>query len=51
MIFHKGKAARPQYVVIGSLDSPVKVGHAKLVVVDGAVAHTERSPWWESALL
>ncbi|PWA30500.1 hypothetical protein CCH79_00015297 [Gambusia affinis] len=29
----------------------VEVGQTKLVVVDGAVAHAERSPGWESALL
>lgn len=40
MIFHEGEAARSQYLIVGSLNSPVKVGQSKLVVMDGAVADT-----------
>lgn len=40
VIFYKGEAACPQYLVVGSLNSPVKVGQSKLVIVDGAVTDT-----------
>lgn len=40
MIFYEGEAARSQYLVVGSLNYPVKVGQSKLVVMDGAVADT-----------
>lgn len=38
VIFYKGEAACSQYLIVGSLDSPVKVGQSKLVIMDGAVA-------------
>lgn len=50
MVFNKGETACSQYVVVGSLNSPVKVGQSKLVIVDGAVADTERSPVREFSL-
>lgn len=40
VIFYKGEAACPQYLVVGPLNPPVKVGQSKLVIVDGAVADT-----------
>lgn len=40
VIFYEGEAARSQYLVVGSLNYPVKVGQSKLVVMDGAVADT-----------
>ncbi len=40
VIFDEREAACSQYLVVGSLDSPVKVGQSKLVIVDGAVADT-----------
>lgn len=40
MVLDEGEAARPQYVIVGALDRPVKVGQSKLVVLDGAIADT-----------
>lgn len=40
VVLYKGEAACPQDVVVAALDCPVEVGQSKLVVVDGAVAHT-----------
>lgn len=50
MVFYKGETAGSQYLVVGPLDSPVKVGQSELVIVNGAVADTERSPRREFAL-
>lgn len=50
VIFYKGEAACSQDVVVGFLDSPVKVGQSKLVIVDGAVADTVGSPRREFTL-
>lgn len=41
VIFYKGKTACSQYLVVGTFDTPVKVGQSELVVVNGAVADTE----------
>lgn len=51
MIFDEGEAARPQDVVIGALDLPVKVGPSELIVVDGAIADTVRGPGRQLTLL
>lgn len=40
VIFYKREAACSQYLVVGSLDFPVKIGQSKLVIVDRAVADT-----------
>lgn len=40
VIFYKGEAACSQYLIVGSLHCPVKVGQSELVIVDGAVADT-----------
>ena len=50
VVFHKREAACSQYLVVGSLNSPVEVGQSELVIVDGAVADTEGSPRWEFSL-
>lgn len=40
VVFNEGKAACSQYMVVGSLNSPVEVGQSELVVVDRTVADT-----------
>lgn len=50
VILNKGEAACSQYLVVGPLHAPVKVGQSKLVIVDGAVADTVRCPRWEFTL-
>lgn len=50
MILYKGEAACSQYLIVASLNCPVKVGPSELVVSDGAVANAERGPRRESAL-
>ena len=50
VIFYKGEAACSQYLVVGPLNRPVKVGQSKLVVVDRAVADTVRGPGREFTL-
>lgn len=50
VIFYKGETACPQYLVVGTFDTPVKVGQSELVVVNGAVADTEWSPRGEFTL-
>lgn len=44
MILYEGEAACPQYVIVGALDTPVKVGQSELVIVHGAVADTVGGP-------
>lgn len=44
VVFYEGETACPQYLVVSSLNSPVEVGQAKLVVVDRAVADTVWGP-------
>lgn len=44
MVLDEWEAARPQYVIVGALDRPVKVGQSELVVVDGAIADTVGRP-------
>ena len=50
VILDEGEAACPQDVVVGPLHCPVEVGQTELVVVDRAVADTERGPRREAAL-
>lgn len=50
VVFYKGKTASSQYLVVGTLDTPVKVGQSELVIVNGAIADTERCPRGEFTL-
>lgn len=50
VILYEGEAACSQYLVVGPLHAPVKVGQSELVIVDGAVADTVRCPRWEFTL-
>lgn len=50
MILYEGEAACSQYVIVGALDTPVKVGQSELVIVDGAVADTVGCPGRQSTL-
>ena len=51
VIFYKGEAACSQYLVVGALNCPVKVGQSKLVIVDSRVADAEGGPRRETTLL
>lgn len=50
VVLYKGETSRPQDLVVAAAHAPVKVGHAELVVVDGAVADAEGGPGGEPAL-
>lgn len=51
MVLDEREAARPQDVIVGALDRPVKVGQSKLIVVDRTIADTVRGPWRQLTLL
>lgn len=50
VILYKGEAACSQYLVVGALNCPVKVGQSKLVIVDGGVADAVGGPGREVTL-
>lgn len=51
MVLDEGEAARPQDVIVGTLDLPVKVGQSELIVEDGAIADTVGRPRRQLTLL
>lgn len=50
MVLDEGETASAEDVVVTALYSPVEVRQTKLVIVHGAIAHTERRPGRKSAL-
>lgn len=51
MVLDEGETAGAEDVVVTALHGPVEVGQSELVIVNSAIANTERGPGRKCALL